>query len=56
MYHGFQYVEVTGFPGRPTLDNLRGVFTHTDVPEAGQFACSNPMLNKNLARGPLVLP
>ena len=45
-YYGFQYVEVTGFPGRPTLDSLRGVFTHSDVPVAGDFTCSNPLLNK----------
>ena len=45
-YHGFQYVEVTGFPGRPSLDNLRGVFIHSAVPVAGEFECSNPMLNR----------
>ena len=45
-YHGFQYVEVTGFPGKPTLDNLRGVFIHSAIPVAGEFECSNPMLNK----------
>jgi alpha-L-rhamnosidase len=45
-YHGFQYVEVTGFPGKPTLDNLRAVFVHTDVPPAGAFECSNDLLNK----------
>ncbi len=45
-YHGFQYVEVTGFPGKPALDNLRGVFVHSAVPVAGQFECSNPLLNK----------
>ena len=46
VYHGFQYVEVTGFPGKPTLDNLRGVFLHSAVPVAGEFECSNPLLNK----------
>ncbi len=46
VYHGFQYVEVTGFPGKPSLDSLRGVFIHSAVPEAGQFACSNPLLNR----------
>ena len=46
VYHGFQYVEVTGFPGKPSLDNLRGVFIHSAVPVAGQFECSNPLLNK----------
>jgi len=45
-YYGFQYVEMTGFPGRPTLDSLRGVFTHSAVPTAGTFECSNPLLNK----------
>ena len=45
-YYGFQYVEVTGFPGRPTLDSLRGIFFHTAVPVAGRFECSNPLLNK----------
>ena len=45
-YYGFQYVEMTGFPGKPTLDSVRGVFTHTAVPVAGQFECSNPLLSK----------
>ena len=45
-YHGFQYIEVTGFPGRPTRDNFRAVFTHSAVPVAGEFACSNPLLNR----------
>jgi len=44
-YHGFQYVEVTGFPGRPTLDSLRAKFIHSAVPRAGEFTCSNPLLN-----------
>ncbi|HTL31035.1 MAG TPA: glycoside hydrolase family 78 protein [Tepidisphaeraceae bacterium] len=45
-YHGYQYVEVTGFPGKPTLDNLRGLVMHTDIEPAGTFECSNPLLNK----------
>jgi alpha-L-rhamnosidase len=45
-YHGFRYVEVTGFPGRPTLDNLTGVFIHSAVPVRGEFSCSNPLLNQ----------
>lgn len=51
-YYGFQYVEVTGFPGKPTLDSVRGIVTHSAVPVAGEFQCSNPMLNKiqNAAR------
>jgi alpha-L-rhamnosidase len=45
-YHAFRYVQMTGFPGRPTLDNLRGRVAHTDLPVRGEFACSNPLLNK----------
>ena len=45
-YHGFQYVEVTGFPGKPAIDTLRGVFIHSAIPVAGEFECSNPLLNK----------
>ena len=45
-YHGFQYIEVTGFPGKPTLDNFRARFIHSAVPRAGEFTCSNPMLNR----------
>jgi alpha-L-rhamnosidase len=45
-YHGFQYVEVTGFPGRPTLASLRAHFSHSAVPQAGTFECSNPLLNR----------
>src|SRR5439155_15600582 len=42
-YHGFQYVEVTGFPGKPTLENLTGHFIHSAIPSAGWFECSNPL-------------
>jgi alpha-L-rhamnosidase len=45
-YHGFQYVELTGYPGKPPLDALRGVFIHSAVPPVGEFECSNPLLNK----------
>ena len=45
-YHGFQYVEVTGWPGRPTLDSLQGCVVHTTFPGAGSFACSNELFDK----------
>ncbi|MGA2749521.1 MAG: family 78 glycoside hydrolase catalytic domain [Verrucomicrobiota bacterium] len=45
-YHGFRYVEVTGFPGKPTLSAIEGRLVHDAVPTAGQFACSNPLLNQ----------
>ena len=36
-YHGFRYVEVTGFPGTPSLDSLRGRVVHTAVNSVGSF-------------------
>jgi alpha-L-rhamnosidase len=44
--HGFRYVEVTGFPGQPTLGAIDGRLVYDAVPAAGQFACSNPLLNQ----------
>ena len=44
--HGFRYVEVTGFPGRPTLDSIEGRVVNDDLPTAGEFTCSNKLLNR----------
>jgi alpha-L-rhamnosidase len=44
--HGFRYVEMTGFPGRPTLNSLEGHVVNDDVRAAGEFTCSNELLNK----------
>lgn len=44
-YHGFRYVQVTGFPGTPTLDNIRGRAVHTAFEKRGEFTCSNDLLN-----------
>ena len=44
-YHGFQYVEVKGFPGTPTPDNLRGLVMHSAFEPVGSFECSNDILN-----------
>jgi len=45
-YHGFRYVEVTGFPGQPTLASLEGRIVNDDVATAGEFACSQPTVNR----------
>ena len=44
-YHGFRYVELTGFPGTPSLDSIRGRLVHTAVEPTGSFVSSNPTLN-----------
>lgn len=45
-YHGFRYVEVTGYPGRPEIDAVKGVVLHSNLPVAGEFECSNELLNR----------
>ncbi len=45
-YHGFRYVEVTGYPGQPSPDAITGLVMHNDLPITGSFECSNPMINQ----------
>ena len=45
-YHGFQFVEITGYPGRPSPADITGCAIHADVEPAGSFRCSDPTLNK----------
>jgi alpha-L-rhamnosidase len=45
-YHGFRFVEVTGYPGVPTLDSVVGVVVHSDVEPTGYLVTSNPLLNQ----------
>jgi alpha-L-rhamnosidase len=45
-FHGFQYVELSGFPGRPGRDAVTGIVLHSDVPLAGGFECSDPVINR----------
>ena len=45
-YHGFRYVEVTGFPGEPTAAALDARVVHDDMERAGEFTSSNDLLNK----------
>jgi alpha-L-rhamnosidase len=45
-FHGFQYVEVTGLDSRPSKDLITGIALSSATAEAGDFACSDPMLNR----------
>jgi alpha-L-rhamnosidase len=45
-FHGFRYVELTGFPGEPELTNLLGCVVHTDCAKTGSFVCGNELLNR----------
>jgi len=45
-YHGFRYVEVSGYPGTPGKDAITGRVVHSAAPVIGRFTCSNELLNK----------
>jgi len=45
-FHGFQYVEVTGFPGIPDKNAITGCAIYSAAPPAGGFECSSPMVNQ----------
>jgi len=45
-YHGFRYMELTGFPGVPNMETIRGKVVHTAVKQIGNFSCSKPLLNR----------
>lgn len=45
-FHGFRYVEVTGFPGKPGKDAITGVVLSSNTPKTGTFECSNPLVNQ----------
>ncbi|MBS1598067.1 MAG: family 78 glycoside hydrolase catalytic domain [Bacteroidetes bacterium] len=45
-FHGFRYIEITGWPGKPTVNDIEGLRMNSDLQSDGNFACSNEMFNK----------
>jgi len=45
-YHGFRYAEVKGLPAAPTTNTLVAQVVHTALDPAGNFLCSNDLLNR----------
>lgn len=45
-FHGFRYVEVTGYPGQPSKDAITGIAINSDIPLVGSFRCSSEMVNQ----------
>jgi alpha-L-rhamnosidase len=45
-FHGFRYVEVTGFPGELTPAAITGRVVESAMPESGTFTCSNALVNQ----------
>ncbi len=44
-FHGFQYIEVTGYPSKPKLDAVTGIELTSATPVAGSFKCSDKTAN-----------
>lgn len=45
-FHGFRYVELTGYPGKPSADAVTGCAINTDLPVTGMFECSDKIVNQ----------
>jgi alpha-L-rhamnosidase len=45
-FHGFQYVQVEGYPGKPVLNAVVADIVRTSFAPAGHFECSNELVNK----------
>ncbi|NBB28539.1 alpha-L-rhamnosidase [Cellulophaga sp. BC115SP] len=46
VYHGFRYVEITGFPTEPKLEQFEGRVVYDEMSDAGKFQSSNTTLNQ----------
>ncbi len=45
-YHPVRYVQVEGYPGEPTLEDVQGRVVYSAIDMYGEFHCSNPLLNR----------
>jgi alpha-L-rhamnosidase len=45
-YHGYQFVEITGFPGTPDTSTITGLVVHNDTPLTSEFSCSDKVMTK----------
>ena len=47
-YKGFRYVEIEGYPGTPTAEDVEGVVVHSNIAAGNNsgFTCSNDLLDQ----------
>ncbi|MDR1102731.1 MAG: family 78 glycoside hydrolase catalytic domain, partial [Tannerella sp.] len=45
-YHGFRFVEITGYPGTPTVNDFVGKVVYDEMEVTGQFETSDPTINQ----------
>lgn len=45
-WHGFRYIEVSGYPGVPEIAAITGIFVGSDTKQVGSFRCSDELVNQ----------
>ncbi len=45
-FHAFRYMEITGLPEAPKLEDILGIRMHSALPDAGSFSSSNDLFNR----------
>jgi alpha-L-rhamnosidase len=45
-YHGFRFVEITGYPGTPAMDDFEGKVLYDEMETTGYFETSDTTLNQ----------
>lgn len=46
LVSGFRYVLLENWPEEVKAENFRGIAIYSDIPKAGTFTCSNPLINQ----------
>lgn len=46
VFHGFRFVEISGYKTPPTLDNFLGKVVYDEMKTTGTFECSDPTMNQ----------
>jgi alpha-L-rhamnosidase len=46
VYHGFRYVEITGFPLKPDINSFTGFMVNDEMGQTGSFLSSDSILGK----------
>ncbi len=44
-YHTYRYMEISGLEVKPELEDIKGLFFHSNVPDLNSFSCSSDLLN-----------
>lgn len=46
VYHGFRFVEITGYPGTPAIEDFDGRVIYDDMKNTGEFVTSDATINQ----------